>query len=232
MTLNIIRHFIEQFVTFGDQTLSHQEIAWLNTRGTSRHSLEYADIASVELDNDKKFSVFNLSYGGLSIIDPQNQLEESLKKSANVTLVIHHLKVHCDIAMINRRGNYLGCNFIHSGPEVLVFLREVLEFIRIGTTLKPQEKDKSIYYTEELDTRFICNRSATNQTISTELVFTSGKSEVTIRLTEDILSIDNSNEALTLQRAFFILIGLMKNEKNQAIRYITEKMMIQLDVSA
>ncbi len=106
------------------------------------------DLAKLTLEGQTEWSVYDLSYSGLGVILPQPQSETwpsqignlvkghltLLNKSYQATLTLRHVQNISE-------GLKVGFSFIHEDPSLLLALRNVLEPLRWGATLKALPKD-------------------------------------------------------------------------------------------
>ncbi|MDA9950937.1 hypothetical protein N9D31_00035 [Oligoflexaceae bacterium] len=113
------------------------------TRGFIRHSLSDPKIASLSFTPEICGSIVNLSYSGISVDFPKEDIEKiheyfSLQNDEwSADLKIGHEVLKAKLAPVRQIGRKAAFTFIHDTAETLVYLREVLEPMRIGSTIRP-----------------------------------------------------------------------------------------------
>lgn len=112
-------------------------------RSHERHSLADQRIASIMFPGNLTGTIRDLSYGGISIEFPKSKAKEVQKMfDTEEKICVGELRlakeaIPTKLSLVRLVGRKAAFTFIHDSAETLVFLREVLEPMRIGTTLKP-----------------------------------------------------------------------------------------------
>jgi hypothetical protein len=112
-------------------------------RSHERHTLADPQIAHLEFSPELQGTIKNLSYGGISVEFPReraNLLQEFFSDTDatfQASLMLAHKNLRTKLSLVRLIGRKAAFTFVHDSAEILVFLREALEPMRIGTTMKP-----------------------------------------------------------------------------------------------
>ena len=116
---------------------------WSELRLHSRYFVLSSDLACLELvSNGMKGTIKDLSYGGALVKFPDSwdaDLKNHAVKSfdAKLTFLDQTCNTYVHLNHVRSDGNLVGLSFVHRNIETLVFLREILENFRVGSTLEP-----------------------------------------------------------------------------------------------
>ena len=109
----------------------------------SRYSLIFPQVGRLKIyDNNQVGTILNLSYGGLLVNfeDPWNQeIGPHDNTNFNAELDLLGQKTPANLQFVhnvNHQDGYTGFSFQHRNVETLVFLREIVENFRIGSSLR------------------------------------------------------------------------------------------------
>jgi len=91
------------------------------------------ELATLSMEN-KNHTIKDISYGGLQVDSGSEGTEPLSREGIFATLNLLFEQRTVRLQPIYQRQNCLGLSFIHETSETLIFLRDVLEFIRIGKT--------------------------------------------------------------------------------------------------
>jgi hypothetical protein len=207
-----------------------------NRRKTLRQELLDAGFCWITTSDGGNLSVKDLSYGGLAIKQSSKTIEKLIKdkRSFKGSLHVLHKQHPCEIMPIYEHGEHLGCSFIHSNPDLLLFLRNILEFLRIGSTMellprhlmeeKYQSEGFEVYSGEtgvdlimrwEEDELDFLNLSFTESNVFSHIIFEDGSLKYR-RFNQD------DKALLSLEQGLFILIGFIQQFKLPALNFLVD----------
>lgn len=213
----------------------------------ARYPLIHKKVGKIKiLDNGQTGEILNLSYGGVLVKfdDPwTGEINPNEATSFSAELDILSQSSLTNIQFIHNidEANYLaGFAFQHRNVETLVFLREILERFRVGSSLRtpPSEMLKEEYrsgnwrcFRGEGPTDFFVSTSSTNR--EAFLNFRNGSSKLELRLkdnkftTRRTIDLGESNDQIEtadtnqsidpviLRQGVEILIGSASNEQTE-----------------
>jgi hypothetical protein len=202
------------------------------------------EVGSVKiLDNGQEGKIINLSYGGILINFADRWYEEIGEmdtRSFSASIEILGKTSQTNIQYIHSLPMGAGFSFQHRNVETLVFLREILENFRVGSTLRQPPTDLIredlkgkgyIYFRGEGPTDLALKNG--NNGISANLTFSEGssysqltykdgiiKTDRAINLSGLVDSISTANSTLDteiLRKSIEILIGASNAEQTSKI---------------
>lgn len=203
--------------------------------------LEYCT-SWVVLSDKTRISLKNVSYGGMALNCSRRKLEPYLTRNGTIILTLHigNQSQWCEVYIVHGDDNFTGCSFVHADAATLLFLRNILEYIRIGSTIKAtNDHNTDIEACSGADTQFsyylgdcesqikiktdsfrdikIFHLHFIDSTVPTEMIYNYGKIMAN--------RFDNSQDGTyrALQQSFLILIGFYTRNKNLSLDYILKK---------
>ena len=109
-------------------------------RAFQRYALHNPAFFCVSLADGQMLKIVDLSYGGVGLVSSSEsqQPEKLLPPGDLVDVTLNLLGRTCPAQLKSKRthAGVLGCEFSHSSGETLLFLRGVLEYLRIGQSLE------------------------------------------------------------------------------------------------
>ncbi|MGE0173108.1 MAG: hypothetical protein AB7T49_09995 [Oligoflexales bacterium] len=187
--------------------------------------------------------VKDLSYGGLSLKSDWDSMKHILKDKRTLKVNLHMFHKHhkCEIMPIYENNGAVGCSFVHSSPETLLFLRNFLEFLRVGSTMEKVPphlmERKSIdenleIYSSESGTEIIMRRTENNNLAFFNLSFTDTNIFSQVIFDNGNFKYrrfnDDDNALLTLEHALFILLGFQEHRKLKLIEPVVDLLQKEL----
>jgi len=117
-------------------------------RAHQRHTLADKKLCFLAFEGGLKGTIRNLSYSGISVEFEQGDMKQVTKQfndskkvedsqTWEARLCMGYEFTRTKVALVRRIGRHVAFEFIHDLAETLIFLREVLEPMRIGSTLTP-----------------------------------------------------------------------------------------------
>ena len=227
----------------------------LETRGSSgadlrrnkRHSTEATRIAWVMLPNGTRLNVKNISYGGMGLIGELPFMSPIVDDNGTIHIELHvyHLKIALPISPIHFRNGVTGCSFVHSDDEGLKFLRGVLEFIRLGHTLREFSRDEidlnnrgaaQHLFRGDLGTSLMVTHNISGSVELMELHFRDGLIMNQVVYKNGHLSYQrfgdrNENNFLALEQGFFTLIGMLEATPSKGLAVVAEAFKENIDAA-
>jgi hypothetical protein len=115
---------------------------WSELRLHARYFVLSPELACLEIvSNGMKGTIKDLSYGGALVEFPEswdsNPKNPAIKSfDAKLTFLDQTCNTFVHLTHVRSDGNLVGLSFVHRNIETLVFLREILENLRVGSTLE------------------------------------------------------------------------------------------------
>lgn len=81
----------------------------------------------------------DVSYGGFAVIPPKG-FESSFSRDGVYTLSFFNQTCRCQAILVNQRAHTYGFSFLHSTPNTLIFLRNVIEYLKAGDSMTTIDK--------------------------------------------------------------------------------------------
>jgi hypothetical protein len=187
--------------------------------------------------------VRDLSYGGLSLKTDWEKVTALLrdKRTFKVTLHMFHKTHKCEVMPIYEHGGAVGCSFVHSSPDTLLFLRNFLEFLRVGSTMEkiPQHlmERKNVdanleIYSSESGTEIILRRGEDDELAFFNLSFTDNNIFSQVIWDDGNFKYrrfnDDDNAILTVEHALFIMLGFQEQRKQKVLEPLVELLQKEL----
>ena len=81
----------------------------------------------------------DISYGGFALVPPRGS-EASFGHDGVYTLSLFNQTCRCQAILVNQRSSTYGFSFLHSTPNTLIFLRNVIEYLKAGDSMTLLDK--------------------------------------------------------------------------------------------
>lgn len=194
-------------------------------REFQRFNMAHLPIYLVTEPAAQKFSVLNLSYGGILLDATAASLAASLGPEGIISgrLECYHLAMPFETKLAYQRQEHAGLSFLHQSVSSLAFLRNILEFVRIGQALgqeltappKIQDHLKMDHLMTAAETRFEVSLKSENKIERFKMGFKGEAVTCQLEFIHDHLVYrryhdDDGDSLLALQAGLFILVGLLQ----------------------
>lgn len=217
----------------------------LSRRKTPRQKTAQTGVVWVSLFDQTRVNVADLSYGGISLVCTAGRLKDFLRHDnvLECTLHIYHLAMPCELVVIHERDNHTGCAFIHSKAETLLFLRQVLEYIRMGSSVAALPKQIVRQHFQDAHSHMFQGDRGTEIRVRTgdkgvdylEMQFTDGMSENRVVFENGTINAtrfrrDVQEDAFpALEQAFFALLGFTEKFSHTGLESVAQAFRKEID---
>lgn len=227
-------------------TIGQQHAIKASRRRTPRQKTAQTGVVWVTLFDNTRLNVGDLSYGGMALLCDDEKLA-SYRNQDNViemTLHVYHLSMQVEVVSVHAGEGQTGCSFIHSKPDTLLFLRQVLEFIRMGSAVLPTPKEHMkenlkapIYHMFQGDrgTELLVRTAGVADVESLEIRFRDGHTDNRVQFTKGNMSYhrykhgQDDDAFLTLQQGFFILLGFVEKYPHSGFEVVAQAFRAEID---
>lgn len=200
----------------------------------------------VTLFDQTRVNVADLSYGGMLLSCDREKMQPYLTNEniLDCTLHIYHLSIPMQAHAVHGRNGATGCSFIHSRPELLLFMRQVLEFIRIGSQTLPIPKELvnkglqdggAFSFQGDRGTSVLLKTSGAAHVDMLEIQFRDGAIENRVQFNKGELIYQRYRAGygedgyLALQQGFFLLLGFMEKYPHSGLEEIAQIFRAEID---
>lgn len=224
------------------QIANHENESGKGHRVHERHTLSDRRLSNLTFESGLVATIKNLSYSGISVEFAEEDMKtvsELFDKDTTETwvadLTIGFEKTKSKFTLVRRIGRHVAFAFVHDLAETLVFLREILEPMRVGSTMVPsygfdgdQWKDRRFtlkgdglsevnFMIDEFGKLLFSRLTYTNQGYIYEVTFQDNKIETGVAVINfgSAANTKNNqqNDVRLLRQSLFILFGI----NNEAI---------------
>lgn len=234
----------ETAVNLPSPVMGQQHSVKTSRRKTPRQKTSQTGVVWVTLFDQTRVNVADLSYGGMLLSCEREKMQPYLT-SENIlecTLHIYHLSVPCQAHVVHGRNNSTGCSFIHSRPELLLFMRQILEFIRMGSQTLPIPKEQLNKAQEGLSsfqgdrgTSIQLKVSGAANVEMIEIQFRDGAIENRVQFNKGEIIYQRYRAGygedgyLALQQGFFLLLGFIEKYPHSGLEEIAQLFRAEID---
>lgn len=217
----------------------------MSRRKTQRQKTAQTGVVWVSLFDQTRVNVADLSYGGISLACTVDRLKSALRHDnvLECTLHIYHLTMPCELVVIHGRDNLTGCAFIHSKADTLLFLRQVLEYIRMGSAVAALPKQIVRQHFQDAGHYMFHGDRGTEIRVKAgddgiqllEMRFMDGISEnrvtydngaiTAVRFRRDV----QENGFQALEQGFFALLGFAEKFTHAGLEVVAQNFRIEID---
>jgi hypothetical protein len=109
----------------------------ISRRQHHRYTVEHTTLFKLNFTSGHSYNIHNLSYGGFGITSDDITADEMtfLISQTQAELSVNGHTVAAGITFLYSHNDELGFEFNHDDMKVLEFLREYIEFLRLGSSL-------------------------------------------------------------------------------------------------
>ena len=218
--------------------ISGRPESFIELRRNPRHSTEVTRVAWAIMPDNTRIDIKDISYGGIALMAENDVLRPFVDENGTmrVRLNVYHLVTETTISPIHTRRGITGCSFVHSDDDTLRFLRTVLEFIRLGGTLRELSKDEvemklkgeeHSVFRGDLATMVVLSRNIAGSIENCEISFRDGEILNQVQYAGGRLSYQrfgdrNERNVLALEQGFFLIIGMLERHNMIGVNVIAE----------
>lgn len=119
-------------------------------RTHGRYAIPQKSISQIIIGGHLHLPLIDISYGGLSLSVPEDDIEEVQKLINNplegkMHILGDKLDVSLDFVYLDKSKREAGAAFHHKKLDTLIYLRDLLEAFRIGSGIKAEKTDAVTY---------------------------------------------------------------------------------------
>lgn len=244
--LSDIQQYLSQ--NLHDHNLNHandRDRHYSNKRRWPRYPLEASNISWITLHHGKTFPVEKISYRGLALKCSFNEMKPYLSSNHNLhaRLNISDFSYGCELCPASETSTHTtGLYFVSKNEPIIYFLRKILEYIRIGLTMKqipPSSGERSssskiICYAGDSDSSITFHAKAHDQINTCILSFKDLDTQNLVTyhngsISFEILSTKPTATHITaLRQSYFILVGLQEQQTIHPLNPILQALQSEL----
>ncbi len=121
-----------------------------------RFPIAQTDLAAVVIGQDQsRFPILDLSYGGIAFQASLGDSKESLTPGSCIELTLRVLNatIAASATIVRTERGIVAASWRHLNNNTLIFLRDILEPLRWGTTLSTGKSDRDVWKDNRLSVR-------------------------------------------------------------------------------
>lgn len=227
-------------------SIGQQHAIKASRRRTPRQKTSQSGVVWVTLFDNTRLNVGDLSYGGMALLCEEEKLApyHNQENVIEMTLHVYHLSMVVEVVPIHGGEGQTGCSFIHSKPDTLLFLRQVLEFIRMGSAVLPTPKEHvkepykaPVYHMFHGDrgTELVVRTAGVADVESLEIRFRDGHTDNRVQFSKGSMSYhrykhgQDDDAFMTLQQGFFILLGFVEKYPHSGFEVVAQTFRAEID---
>lgn len=140
MNLKKLKWKVSHFLTDLKEENHNEEVSYAESRIHERYNLSCPDAMTILSETNVTYDVLNISFGGFA---SSKVHDNEVIFTGGQKAIIQFMGLQSDaiIHKVYQGRHYIGFRFEHKDANTLIFLREIVENLRIGATMRSLRKE-------------------------------------------------------------------------------------------